>query len=248
MRGLEGSSAIVTGAASGIGQATAMRLAEEGVVLTLGDINAEGNEATARKINENGGKAVALEMDVTRSATWKALLDTALSEHGKVDYLCNIAGIVNTKGPDNAVELDEEHWHWVIDTDLTGTWLGMKTVLPHMLENGAGSIVNISSMAALRGLADLTAYSAAKGGVIGITQQVAQQYGPEGIRVNAIAPGTIKTPILGDVDIDFSVFHIIPRLGEAHEVASMVAFLHSEDAAFLTGHTFPVDGGWNAKT
>ena len=149
---------------------------------------------------------------------------------------------------DNAVELDEEHWHWVIDTDLTGTWLGMKTVLPHMLENGAGSIVNISSMAALRGLADLTAYSAAKGGVIGITQQVAQQYGPEGIRVNAIAPGTIKTPILGDVDIDFSVFHIIPRLGEAHEVASMVAFLHSEDAAFLTGHTFPVDGGWNAKT
>lgn len=248
MRGLEGTSAIITGAASGIGQSTAMRLAEEGVVLTLGDINGEGNEATARKINENGGTAVAVEMDVKESATWATLFETAISEHGKVDHLCNIAGIVNTLGPDNAVELEEEHWHGVIDTDLTGTWLGMKTVLPHMLDNGKGAIVNISSMAALRGLEDLAAYSAAKGGVIGLTQQVAQQYSPHGVRVNAIAPGTINTPILGDVEIDFSVFHIIPRLGEAHDVSAMVAFLLSDDADFLTGNTFPCDGGWNAKT
>ncbi len=246
MRGLTGGAAIVTGAASGIGQATAIRLSEEGVRVVCADINGAGAEQTAKSIQGAGGTAIAIEMDVTKSALWKKTLAAALEVYGQVDYLCNIAGIVNTLGPDNVIELDEEHWHWVIDTDLTGTWLGMKTVLPHMLERGRGSVVNISSMAAVRGLLDLTAYSAAKGGVISLTKQAAMQYPT--VRINAIAPGTIDTPILGDVDVDFSVNHIIPRLGTAGEVAGMVAYLHSEDGAFLTGLVIPMDGGWSAKT
>lgn len=248
MRGLQGGTAIVTGAASGIGKATSHRLAEEGVRVVCADINGEGNDATVAELRAAGAAAIGVEMDVKIADDWHRVSKEALNAYGQIDFLCNIAGIVNTLGPDTAVELEEEHWHHVLDTDLTGTWLGMKVVIPHMLERAKGSIVNISSMAALRGLQNLAAYSAAKGGVIGLTQQVAMEYSHLGVRVNCIAPGTIKTPILGDVDIDFSVFHIIPRLGEASEVAAMAAFLHSDDAAFLTGLTMPVDGGWSVKT
>jgi len=242
----EGATAIISGAASGIAKATAMRLASEGCQVVLGDLNGDGNDETAKDIKDAGGEAVAMEMDVREKSTWQGLFDLAIDTYGKVDHLCNIAGIVNNRGPDTVVDVSLDDWHWVIETNLTGTLLGMQTVLPHMLERGQGSIVNISSMAAERGLVDLASYSASKGGIAALTRQVAMQHPT--VRTNAIAPGTINTPILGDVEDDFSLAHIIPRLGEAPEVAGMVAYLHSADAAFLTGLTLPMDGGWSVKT
>ena len=151
---------------------------------------------------------------------------------------------------DSVVGLTEEAWDTVIGTDLKGVWLGMRAVIPNMIEGGGGRIVNISSMAALRGLPNLASYSAAKGGVVGLTKQAAYEYGPHNVLINAIAPGTIDTPILADITEEMrqanANAHIVRRLGKPSEIASMVAYLMRE-GDFLTGEIYPVDGGWAAK-
>lgn len=245
---LEGEVAIVTGAAQGIGRATAVRLASEGAAVTCADIKDCGETLTL--IEKNGGSAAAITIDVRRAADWEHTVGEVVARHGRVDLLANIAGVVNTHSPDTVVGLTEEAWDDVLATDLKGVWLGMRAVIPHMIEAGGGRIVNIASLAALRGLPNLASYSAAKGGVIGLTQQAAFEYAKDNVLVNAIAPGTIDTPILGDITDEMreanANAHLIRRLGRPEEIASMVAYLFRE-GQFLTGLTYPVDGGWSAK-
>jgi len=246
---LEGRVAVVTGGVQGIGRAVALRCAAEGAAVVVGDL--QDDDATAQKIVANGGRAVHVVMDVRQRDDWKRLVDEAVDGFGGLDMLGNIAGVTNTLGPDNVVDLDDAGWDHVVGTDLRGVWLGMQAAIPRMLERGAGSIVNIGSMAALKGLENLAAYSAAKGGVVSLTQQVAMEYSPRGIRVNCICPGTIDTPILAGITEgmreNFVAAHMIPRLGTAEDIAAAAAFLFSDDASFCTGEIMPVDGGWNAK-
>lgn len=246
--GLQDKTAIVTGAAQGIGRATALRLAAEGARVTCADIQDCGETVTLAE--KEGGRAVAVELDVRRAADWERAVSALVAEHGRVDLLANVAGVVNLQSPDTVVDLTEDAWQTVIDTDLKGVWLGMRAVIPQMIEAGGGRIANIASMAALRGLPNLASYSAAKGGVVGLTQQAAFEYADRGVLVNAIAPGTIDTPILAGITDEMreanANAHLIRRLGRPEEIAAMVAYLFRE-GSFQTGLTFPVDGGWAAK-
>jgi NAD(P)-dependent dehydrogenase (short-subunit alcohol dehydrogenase family) len=241
--------AVVTGGVQGIGRAVALRCAAEGADVVIGDL--KDGEATAKQIIADGGHARHVVMDVRVRDDWARLTDDAETHFGPVSLLANVAGVTNIHSPDNIVDLTDEGWDYVIDTDLRGVWLGMQAVIPSMIRQGGGSIVNIASMAALKGLNNLAAYSAAKGGVVSLTQQAAMEYGASGIRCNCVCPGTIDTPILEGVPADlrtkFENAHIIHRLGAPEEIAAAVAFFLSPDAAFCTGEVLPVDGGWNTK-
>ncbi|MCQ4121042.1 SDR family NAD(P)-dependent oxidoreductase [Rhodococcus tibetensis] len=245
---LNGKIAIVTGAAQGIGEATAKRLAAEGATVIAADI--QDTTRTVEAIVTAGGKAEAHVLDVRIKSNWAETGREVLERHGRVDLLANVAGVVNMLSEDSVVGLTEEAWDHVIGTDLKGVWLGMQAVIPNMIERGGGRIVNISSMAALRGLPNLASYSAAKGGVISLTKQAAVEYGDKNVLINAICPGTIDTPILADITDEMreanANAHIIRRLGQPSEIASMVAYLMRE-GSFLTGEIYPVDGGWATK-
>lgn len=249
MNRLEGKVAIITGGVQGIGRGCALRVAQEGAKVIIGDL--QDDDQTARDIVAAGGEAVHVTMDTRRREDWNGLVETAMSQFGAVNLLGNVAGVVNHFSPDNVIELNDEGWDSVIDTDLRGYWLGMQACIPKMLEVGDGAIVNISSMAALKGMENLAAYSAAKGGVIGLSYATAYEYGRQGIRVNVICPGTINTPILKDVlpsSVEsFKEQHIIRRLGEPEDIAAAMAYFFSDDGNFLTGEVLPVDGGWNTK-
>ena len=246
---LSGKVGIVTGANQGIGRATALRWAEEGATIVCADIKEECR--THEEIEAKGGTAITVIMDTRVADDWTRTVDTTVDRFGTVDLLANIAGVVNMLSPDTVVGLTEEAWDNVLATDLKGVWMGMRAVIPTMQAKGGGRIVNISSLAALRGLPNLASYSAAKGGVISLTQQAAFEYAPDNILINAIAPGTIDTPILADVTAEMieanSRAHIINRLGKPEEVAAMATFLCTADAEFITGLTYPVDGGWSVK-
>ncbi|HEX4107894.1 MAG TPA: SDR family NAD(P)-dependent oxidoreductase [Solirubrobacteraceae bacterium] len=249
MNRLEGKVAIITGAVQGIGRACAVRVAQEGAAVVLGDL--QDDDATVNEITAAGGHCARIVMDVRKRADWQRLVSAALDSYGRVDLLGNVAGVVNMHSPDNVVELTDEGWDTVLDTDLRGVWLGMQAAIPKMVQGGGGRIVNISSLAALKGLDNLAAYSAAKAGVIGLTQQTALEFAKDNILVNAIAPGTIDTPILADITPEMKKMnensHMIKRLGRPSEIAGMMAFLFSGDGDFSTGLTFPVDGGWSVN-
>ncbi|KAA9166329.1 SDR family oxidoreductase [Amycolatopsis acidicola] len=241
---LENTTALVTGATQGIGRATAERLAADGAHVACADI--QDTADTVKAIEEAGGSAEVIALDIRSAGDWSA----AVEHLGRVDYLANVAGVVNMISEDSVVGLTEEAWDHVLGTDLKGPWLGMRAVIPGMITRGGGRIVNISSLAALRGLPNLASYSAAKGGVAALTRQAAFEYAEHNILINAIAPGTIDTPILGDITPEMKQAnansHLIRRLGRAAEIASMVAYFFRE-GSFLTGLTYPVDGGWSAK-
>jgi NAD(P)-dependent dehydrogenase (short-subunit alcohol dehydrogenase family) len=246
---LEGTLAIVTGAAQGIGQATAKKLASDGAHVVAADI--QDCDVTVKEVSGAGGSIQAVHLDVREAENWASVVADLKAEHGKpVQRLANVAGVVNMISEDSVVGLTEDAWDVVINTDLKGVWLGMQAVIPGMIDDGGGRIVNISSMAALRGLPNLASYSAAKGGVVGLTKQAAYEYGPHNVLINAIAPGTIDTPILADITEEMrqanANAHIVKRLGLPSEIASMVAYLMRE-GDFLTGEIYPVDGGWAAK-
>lgn len=249
MNTLEGKVLVVTGAAQGIGQGVALRAARHGAAVVCADI--QDDERTAKMVAEAGAAVTRVVMDVRVAADWDRLIATAEAAHGGVDLLANVAGIVNKISPDNVVELTEEAWDEVLATDLKGVWMGMRAAIPAMVRRGGGRIVNISSLAALRGLPNLASYSAAKGGVAALTRQVAVEFAAQNILVNAIAPGTIDTPILGDITPEmkeqFAAAHAIKRLGTPEDIATMAVHLFSPDSDFVTGQLFPVDGGWSVS-
>lgn len=245
---LEGKVLIVSGAASGIAQGLSTMAAAQGASVVCADINDPG--VTVERITAAGGTAIGVHLDVRKEVSWQEVVERTVAEYGGVDLLGNIAGIVNQFGPDTVTDIDPVHWHDIIATDLDGVWLGMRTVIPEMKKRGGGRIVNISSMAALRGLPNLAAYTAAKGGVAALTRQAAVEYAPDNILINAIAPGTVNTPILKDTTPPmmeaFTQAHAVKRLGTPADISAMALhFFNEESGSWLTGAVMPVDGGWH---
>jgi 3-oxoacyl-[acyl-carrier protein] reductase len=238
----EGQAAIVTGAARGIGQAIATRLASEGAGVMIADIDEEVAREAVAAIGE---RAVAQRLDVSDPASWDAAVQAALARWGRIDALVNNAGIAGRSAPIWELAVDE--WQQVLDIDLTGVFLGCRAVIPAMVEAGSGRIVNIASIAGKEGNPNAVPYSAAKSGVIGLTKAVAKEVATKGVFVNAVAPAVIETPILEQVSeehIRYMTSRIpMGRVGKPEEVAALVAFLCSPDLTFSTGAVYDISGG-----
>ncbi|MFA6681175.1 MAG: SDR family oxidoreductase [Sphaerochaeta sp.] len=245
---MKGKIAIVTGAYGGIGQAVAQRLAGRGASVVCADL--KGAEETVKGIKTQGGNAVSKKLDVSIPADWKKMMSEVNKEFGGVDYLVAVAGIVNRISADTILDLTEEAWDTVLNVDAKGVWLGMQAVIPSMLERGSGRIVNISSLAASKGLQGLASYSAAKGAVEALTRQAAVEYGRQGILINCVAPGTIETTInkatleTEEGAKNSSGTTAIGRWGQPDEIGSIIEYL-LQDGSFVAGQVFHVDGGWS---
>ena len=247
MRRFEGRSAIVTGAASGIGRATAERLAAEGARVALFDVQADALCETARAITSAGGEALAIPCDVADEHAVVAAVKEAAARYGGPHVLCNVAGVLRFQHT-HEVSLDD--WNRILAVNLTGTFLACREVIPRMLAQKSGAIVNMSSTAALQAHAWTAAYTASKGGVLALTFELAIEYGRQGIRVNAVCAGAVKTPIHEAFAVppgaDAKLIHrILPYDGfrEPADAASAIAFLASEDARHVNGTMLRVDGG-----
>ena len=251
---LAGKVALITGGASGIGRATALTFAREGAKLVIADMNEEGGQQTVHLITENGGDATFVQVDVTQTREVEAMIGKAVATYGRLDCAHNNAGVTQHAYPPTA-EFPEDDWQRVLAINLTGVWLCMKYEIPHMLKQGGGAIVNTASIAGLVGLAGRSAYVASKHGVVGITRTAALEYAKQGIRVNCVCPGYIRTPMVASVlqkegaqlEEQIVAREPIGRLGTPEEVAATVAWLCSDAASFVTGHTMTVDGGYMAQ-
>lgn len=237
---------IVTGAGSGIGCAIAVRFAAEGACVVVADRVAENAIATARSLLEIGAQSIAVTVDVSRSAEVAMMVGKAIDAFGRVDVLVNNAGM--SRGSD-ILTIDEHTWDLNLDIVLKSVYLCSKAVLPGMIEQMQGVIINIGSVNGLSGIGE-DAYAAAKAGMINLTQNLAVRYGPYGVRVNCIAPGTIRTPAWKErIDRDPQVFtklsrwYPLRRVGEPEDVANAALFLASNDAGWITGVVLNVDGG-----
>lgn len=244
---LSGRTVIVTGTGSGIGRATAELAAAAGAYVLATDV--KGHEQTATSIVDAGGKAEAHFLDVTEAGSWQALVEQAVAAHGRVDGLANVAGIVSDS--DSLLDQTEEGWARLIDVDLKGPFLGMRAVLRQMLDSGGGKIVNVASTAGLIGMPNVVSYSAAKGGVIAMSRQVAVEFAARNVQVNVVAPGVTETSMLGDItdELRAAVKAATPagRIGRAEDVATLIVHLLGSTSDFITGQVIPVDGGWTAQ-
>jgi NAD(P)-dependent dehydrogenase (short-subunit alcohol dehydrogenase family) len=239
--------AIVTGGAHGIGRATALRLASEGVAVAVVDLDESVARESVSEIRQNGGKAHAIGADVTVRGQVEEMLRRVLAEYGQVDVLCNIAGIAIAE---SFLEIEDENWQKTLAVNLTGVFLCSQVVARQMVKQGiAGRIVNMASTNGLVGEADLAHYNASKFGVVGLTMTMAIELATHNIRVNSVCPGLIKTRLTapGRDDPAWTGDYLkkIPlnRFGEPEEVAAAVAYLASKDSGFITGHQLVIDGG-----
>jgi len=246
-----GRTAIVTGAASGIGRAVALAFAREGARVVVSDVAEEGGAETVRLIREAtpGAEAIFVRADTAKPGDHEALVGAAIERFGALHLACNNAGI---GGELHAVgELSVEGWRRVIDINLSGVFYGMRAQIPRMLESGGGAIVNMASIYGQVGTPGAAGYTAAKHGVVGLTQAAALDYATQAIRINAVGPGYIDTPLLEGLSAEaragLVAQHPIGRLGRAEEVAELVVWLSSERASFVTGSYYPVDGGYLAR-
>ena len=243
-----GKVALVTGAGSGIGEATALLYASHGAKVIVSDINGEHGKAVVEKIRKAGGDAHFVACDVSQPDQCEKLVSETLQHYGRLDYACNNAGI---GGESAAVaDMSVEGFNKVIAINLSSVFYCMKYQLPAMLKNGGGAIVNMASILGQVGFAHAAGYVAAKHGVVGLTQNAAAEYSAQGVRVNAVGPGFIDTPLLSQMDKatkDMLISkHPIGRLGKAEEVAELVIWLSSDKASFVTGSYYPVDGAYLA--
>lgn len=249
--------AIVTGAGSGIGRATALRLAAEGAAVTVADLRGDAAAQTVERIEANGGRARAHSVDVADDDAVRAMVAATVAVFGGLDVLHNNAAAIDLNLTDqDVVTMELDTWHRVLAVNLTGPMLGCRHAIPAMLERGGGAIVNTASAAAFYGSASMAAYGTSKAGLVALTRYVATAYGDRGIRCNAVAPGVVVPrdvqDALGgpmsDVLARYTTSHLVGRLGEPEEIAAAVAYLASDEAAFVTGEVLRIDGGFTAHT
>ena len=243
-----GKVAFMTGATSGIGRATALAFAKAGAAVTVADVSEEGNLETARLIEEAGGRVLAVRCDVSKSEDVKAALDRTIQTFGKLDFAFNNAGIEQPVAP--VSEIEDEDFDRLVAINLRGMFLCLKHQVPLLLRNGGGAIVNTSSGAGVKGIAGQAAYAATKHAVIGMTKSAALDYAKDGVRINAVCPGIIDTPMMqrftgGTPEGLARVIAQEPvgRMGKSEEIAAAVLYLCSDMAAFVIGHAMVVDGG-----
>jgi len=240
---------IVTGAASGIGKAAAQLFASAGANVVVSDIHTLEGEKFAEEICIAGGKASFFRTDVSVAAEMEALVAFTIKTYGKLDIAVNNAGI---GGEQNSIaEMSIEGWEKIISVNLNSLFYGLKYQIGAMLQSGGGTIVNISSILGAVGFAGSAGYSAAKHGIIGLTQTAALEYSAQNIRVNAVGPGFIDTPLLNALDVQMKselvAMHPIGRLGKSEEVAELIFWLASDKSSFVSGSYYPIDGGYLAK-
>ena len=248
----EGKVALVTGASSGIGRATALAFARAGAKVIVADRAIAGGEETASMIQDTGGDTIFIRTNVTQAAEVEALIAKVMETYGRLDCAHNNAGVAGARA--DTADYPEDMWQRVLNVNLTGVWLCMKYEIPHMLQQGGGAIVNTASVAGLVGIAGNAAYNASKHGVVGLTKTAALEYAKHGIRINAVCPGVIGTEFIQqaiqnspELEQQYLAVEPIGRLGKPEEIAETVLWLCSDAASFVTGHALTVDGGWVAQ-
>lgn len=247
---VKGKVVIVTGGASGIGEASALLLSREGAKLVIADIDQEGGKSVVEAIRQKEGEAIFVKADASQPADAEKMVKETLKSFGRLDIAVNNAGIGGASAPVGEYPIDS--WDKVIAVNLSGVFYGMRYQIPAMLKNKGGKIINMASILGQVGFAASSAYVAAKHGVVGLTKSAALEYSGQGIRINAIGPGFIKTPLLEE-NLDeeqmqqITQLHPIGRMGQAEEVAELVLWLASDQSSFVSGAYYPIDGAYLAQ-
>lgn len=247
-----GKVAIVTGGGSGIGRASAVKLAAAGAQVCVADVNEVGGEETVAQIQAAGGQAFFIRCDVSRSADVQAMVESTVRSYGGLDIALNNAGVGGLMG--RTEDLSEDDWDLVMNVNLKGVWLCMKYELPHLVARGAGSVINVASLAGLVGFQNNSCYSASKHGVVGLTKSAALEYARRGVRVNAICPGFTDTAMVGQLVDEVPgmaertrMVSPMRRLGTVDEIADAVLFLAGDTSTFITGQAIALDGGASSQ-